>query len=170
MPQQNTLNPSSRSPVPCLWFSCHKKHHIFQVPVILELEVAMHQLLRQRASRLVQRRQDDIKDESSEFSSLSSQSILKVFIWMALLFFFFTFLWLQICKDDIQLWLIAHQNNTQRDCPVCVWLRQVKVYLAFGWWKLTGFLLVSVYTEILLRWAGEWFGGRVFLTPVRLNR
>ncbi|KTG36958.1 hypothetical protein cypCar_00016430 [Cyprinus carpio] len=42
-----------------------------KVPVILELEVAMHQLLRQRASRLVQRRQDDIKDESSEFSSLS---------------------------------------------------------------------------------------------------
>lgn len=40
----------------------------------------MHQLLRQQASRLVQRRQDDIKDESSEFSSLSSQSILKVFI------------------------------------------------------------------------------------------
>lgn len=39
----------------------------------------MHQLLRQRASRLVQRRQDDIKDESSEFASLSSQSILKVF-------------------------------------------------------------------------------------------
>lgn len=40
----------------------------------------MHQLLRQRASRLVQRRQDDIKDESSEFASLSSQSILKVFM------------------------------------------------------------------------------------------
>ncbi|PNI55368.1 PAXBP1 isoform 7, partial [Pan troglodytes] len=32
---------------------------------------------KQRASRLVQRRQDDIKDESSEFSSHSSQSILK---------------------------------------------------------------------------------------------
>lgn len=40
----------------------------------------MHQLLRQRATRLVQRRQDDIKDESSEFASLSSQSILKVFM------------------------------------------------------------------------------------------
>lgn len=40
----------------------------------------MHQLLRQRTSRLVQRRQDDIKDESSEFASLSSQSILKVFM------------------------------------------------------------------------------------------
>lgn len=51
-----------------------------KVPAILELEAAMHQLLRQRASRLVQRRQDDIKDESSEFASLSSQSILKVFM------------------------------------------------------------------------------------------
>lgn len=49
------------------------------MPAVLELEAAMHQLLRQRASRLVQRRQDDIKDESSEFASLSSQSILKVF-------------------------------------------------------------------------------------------
>ncbi|XP_051765291.1 PAX3- and PAX7-binding protein 1 [Ctenopharyngodon idella] len=47
-----------------------------KVPVILELEVAMHQLLRQRASRLVQRRQDDIKDESSEFSSLSSKAVM----------------------------------------------------------------------------------------------
>ena len=53
---------------------------MFQVPTILELESAMHQLLRQRAARLVQRRQDDIKDESAEFASLSSQSILKVFI------------------------------------------------------------------------------------------
>ena len=50
------------------------------MPAVLELEAAMHQLLRQRASRLVQRRQDDIKDESSEFASLSSQSILKVFM------------------------------------------------------------------------------------------
>jgi len=50
------------------------------VPLINELESAMHQLYKQRASRLVQRRQDDIKDESSEFSSHSSQSILKVFI------------------------------------------------------------------------------------------
>lgn len=49
------------------------------MPAVLELEAAMHQLLRQRASRLVQRRQDDIKDESAEFASLSSQSILKVF-------------------------------------------------------------------------------------------
>ncbi|XP_051539567.1 PAX3- and PAX7-binding protein 1-like isoform X1 [Myxocyprinus asiaticus] len=47
-----------------------------KVPVILELEAAMHQLLRQRASRLVQRRQDDIKDESSEFSSLSSKAVM----------------------------------------------------------------------------------------------
>lgn len=52
----------------------------FQVPLIIELETAMHQLFKQRAARLVQRRQDDIKDESSEFSSHSSQSILKVFI------------------------------------------------------------------------------------------
>lgn len=51
-----------------------------QVPLINELESAIHQLYKQRASRLVQRRQDDIKDESSEFSSHSSQSILKVFI------------------------------------------------------------------------------------------
>lgn len=49
-----------------------------KVPAVLELEAAMHQLLRQRATRLVQRRQDDIKDESSEFASLSSQSILKI--------------------------------------------------------------------------------------------
>ncbi|TRY83180.1 hypothetical protein DNTS_020676 [Danionella cerebrum] len=47
-----------------------------KVPVILELEAAMHQLLRQRASRFVQRRQDDIKDESAEFSSLSSKPVL----------------------------------------------------------------------------------------------
>ncbi|XP_051973876.1 PAX3- and PAX7-binding protein 1-like [Xyrauchen texanus] len=47
-----------------------------KVPVILELEAAMHQLLQQRASRLIQRRQDDIKDESSEFSSLSSKSVM----------------------------------------------------------------------------------------------
>lgn len=49
-----------------------------KVPLIIELETAMHQLFKQRAARLVQRRQDDIKDESSEFSSHSSQSILKV--------------------------------------------------------------------------------------------
>ncbi|KAL7983573.1 hypothetical protein Chor_000449 [Crotalus horridus] len=48
-----------------------------KVLLINELETAMHQLYKQRASRLVQRRQDDIKDESSEFSSHSSQSILK---------------------------------------------------------------------------------------------
>ncbi|XP_056592523.1 PAX3- and PAX7-binding protein 1 [Triplophysa dalaica] len=47
-----------------------------KVPVILELEAAMHQLLQQQASRLVQRRQDDIKDESSEFSSLSSKAVM----------------------------------------------------------------------------------------------
>lgn len=64
----------------CCCVKGHKRHRIFQVPAVLELEAAMHQLLRQRASRLVQRRQDDIKDESSEFASLSSQSILKVFI------------------------------------------------------------------------------------------
>lgn len=49
-----------------------------KVPLINELESAIHQLYKQRASRLVQRRQDDIKDESSEFSSHSSQSILKI--------------------------------------------------------------------------------------------
>ncbi|GAB1300421.1 PAX3- and PAX7-binding protein 1 [Apodemus speciosus] len=38
-----------------------------RVPLINELESAIHQLYKQRASRLVQRRQDDIKDESSEF-------------------------------------------------------------------------------------------------------
>ncbi|XP_042170059.1 PAX3- and PAX7-binding protein 1-like [Oncorhynchus tshawytscha] len=36
----------------------------------------MHQLLRQRACRLVQRRQDDIKDESAEFASLSSKAVM----------------------------------------------------------------------------------------------
>lgn len=71
--------PVTRSPT-LVWVRGHRKHHIFQVPAVLELEAAMHQLLRQRASRLVQRRQDDIKDESSEFASLSSQSILKVFM------------------------------------------------------------------------------------------
>ncbi|XP_051902776.1 PAX3- and PAX7-binding protein 1 [Hippocampus zosterae] len=47
-----------------------------KVPAIEELEAAMHQLLRQRASRLVQRRQDDIKDESAEFASLSNKAIM----------------------------------------------------------------------------------------------
>ncbi|XP_066507527.1 PAX3- and PAX7-binding protein 1 [Hoplias malabaricus] len=47
-----------------------------KVPAILELEAAMHQLLRQRAVRRVQRRQDDIKDESAEFSSLSSKAVM----------------------------------------------------------------------------------------------
>ncbi|XP_061596612.1 PAX3- and PAX7-binding protein 1 isoform X1 [Cololabis saira] len=47
-----------------------------KVPAVLELEAAMHQLLRQRAARLVQRRQDDIKDESSEFASLSSKAVM----------------------------------------------------------------------------------------------
>ncbi|KAF7653297.1 hypothetical protein LDENG_00085100 [Lucifuga dentata] len=36
----------------------------------------MYQLLRQRASRLVQRRQDDIKDESAEFASLSNKAVM----------------------------------------------------------------------------------------------
>ncbi|KAF4081957.1 hypothetical protein AMELA_G00146230 [Ameiurus melas] len=47
-----------------------------KVPAVLELEAAMHQLLRQRAMRRVQRRQDDIKDESAEFSSLSSKAVM----------------------------------------------------------------------------------------------
>ncbi|KAK7926172.1 hypothetical protein WMY93_008482 [Mugilogobius chulae] len=47
-----------------------------KVPAVLELETAMHQLLRQRASRLVQRRQDDIKDESAEFASLSNKAVV----------------------------------------------------------------------------------------------
>ncbi|KAJ3589177.1 hypothetical protein NHX12_010025 [Muraenolepis orangiensis] len=47
-----------------------------KVPTVLELESAMHQLLRQRAVRLVQRRQDDIKDESAEFASLSSKAVM----------------------------------------------------------------------------------------------
>ncbi|NWH54345.1 PAXB1 protein, partial [Fregata magnificens] len=47
-----------------------------QVPLINELESAMHQLYKQRASRLVQRRQDDIKDESSEFSSHSNKALM----------------------------------------------------------------------------------------------
>ncbi|KAG6934542.1 PAX3 and PAX7 binding protein 1, partial [Chelydra serpentina] len=47
-----------------------------KVPLINELESAMHQLYKQRASRLVQRRQDDIKDESSEFSSHSSKALM----------------------------------------------------------------------------------------------
>ncbi|KAM4620751.1 PAX3- and PAX7-binding protein 1 [Polymixia lowei] len=47
-----------------------------KVPTILELEAAAHQLLRQRASRLVQRRQDDIKDESAEFASLSNKAVM----------------------------------------------------------------------------------------------
>ncbi|XP_056415451.1 PAX3- and PAX7-binding protein 1 isoform X1 [Hyla sarda] len=47
-----------------------------KVPLINELESAMHQLYKQRAARLVQRRQDDIKDESSEFSSHSSKAVM----------------------------------------------------------------------------------------------
>uniref|UniRef100_A0A8C5N263 PAX3 and PAX7 binding protein 1 n=1 Tax=Leptobrachium leishanense TaxID=445787 RepID=A0A8C5N263_9ANUR len=47
-----------------------------KVPLINELESAMHQLYRQRAARLVQRRQDDIKDESSEFSIHSSKAVM----------------------------------------------------------------------------------------------
>ncbi|KAM6986286.1 PAX3- and PAX7-binding protein 1 [Aplochiton taeniatus] len=47
-----------------------------KVPTVLELEAAMHQLLRQRACRLVQRRQDDIKDESAEFASLSNKAVM----------------------------------------------------------------------------------------------
>ncbi|XP_040279134.1 PAX3- and PAX7-binding protein 1 isoform X1 [Bufo bufo] len=47
-----------------------------KVPLINELESAMHQLYKQRATRLVQRRQDDIKDESSEFSSHSSKALM----------------------------------------------------------------------------------------------
>lgn len=47
-----------------------------KVPAVLELEAAMHQLLRQRAARRVQRRQDDIKDESAEFSSLSNKAVM----------------------------------------------------------------------------------------------
>ncbi|XP_043927959.1 PAX3- and PAX7-binding protein 1 [Protopterus annectens] len=45
-----------------------------KVPVINELESAMHQLYKLRAARLVQRRQDDIKDESSEYSGHSSKA------------------------------------------------------------------------------------------------
>ncbi|XP_063249678.1 PAX3- and PAX7-binding protein 1 isoform X2 [Prinia subflava] len=47
-----------------------------KVPLINELESAMHQLYKQRAARLVQRRQDDIKDESSEFSSHSNKALM----------------------------------------------------------------------------------------------
>ncbi|XP_060090304.1 PAX3- and PAX7-binding protein 1 [Heteronotia binoei] len=47
-----------------------------KVPLINELESSMHQLYKQRASRLVQRRQDDIKDESSEFSSHSNKALM----------------------------------------------------------------------------------------------
>nr|XP_033806465.1 PAX3- and PAX7-binding protein 1 [Geotrypetes seraphini] len=47
-----------------------------KVPQVNELESAMHQLYKQRAARLVQRRQDDIKDESSEFSSHSSKAVM----------------------------------------------------------------------------------------------
>ncbi|XP_064413267.1 PAX3- and PAX7-binding protein 1 isoform X2 [Latimeria chalumnae] len=47
-----------------------------KVPLINELESAMYQLLKQRAARLVQRRQDDIKDESSEYSSHSSKALV----------------------------------------------------------------------------------------------
>ncbi|XP_059824681.1 PAX3- and PAX7-binding protein 1 isoform X2 [Hypanus sabinus] len=47
-----------------------------KVPLVNELETAMHQLLKQRATRFVQRRQDDIKDESSEYSSHSSKTAM----------------------------------------------------------------------------------------------
>ncbi|XP_059561575.1 PAX3- and PAX7-binding protein 1-like [Myotis daubentonii] len=45
-----------------------------KVPLMNELESAIHRLYTQRASRLVQRRQDDIEDESSEFSSHSNKA------------------------------------------------------------------------------------------------
>lgn len=47
-----------------------------KVPLVNELETAMHQLLKQQATRFVQRRQDDIKDESSEYSSHSSKTVM----------------------------------------------------------------------------------------------
>ncbi|GCB70578.1 PAX3- and PAX7-binding protein 1 isoform X2 [Scyliorhinus torazame] len=47
-----------------------------KVPLVNDLESAMHQLLKQRAARFVQRRQDDIKDESSEYSSHSSKTVM----------------------------------------------------------------------------------------------
>ncbi|XP_067849290.1 PAX3- and PAX7-binding protein 1 [Heptranchias perlo] len=47
-----------------------------KVPLVNDLESAMHQLLKQRATRFVQRRQDDIKDESSEYSSHSSKTVM----------------------------------------------------------------------------------------------
>ncbi|XP_063303810.1 PAX3- and PAX7-binding protein 1 [Pelobates fuscus] len=47
-----------------------------KVPLINELESAMQQLYKQRAARLVQRRQDDIKDESSEFSMHSNKAVM----------------------------------------------------------------------------------------------
>uniref|UniRef100_A0A4W3JF84 PAX3 and PAX7 binding protein 1 n=1 Tax=Callorhinchus milii TaxID=7868 RepID=A0A4W3JF84_CALMI len=47
-----------------------------KVPLVNDLESAMHQLLKQRATRFVQRRQDDIKDESSEYSSHSSKQVM----------------------------------------------------------------------------------------------
>ncbi|XP_060689719.1 PAX3- and PAX7-binding protein 1 isoform X1 [Hemiscyllium ocellatum] len=47
-----------------------------KVPLVNDLESAMHQLLKQRAARFVQRRQDDIKDESSEYSSHSNKTIV----------------------------------------------------------------------------------------------
>uniref|UniRef100_UPI00398ED117 PAX3- and PAX7-binding protein 1 isoform X2 n=1 Tax=Pristiophorus japonicus TaxID=55135 RepID=UPI00398ED117 len=47
-----------------------------KVPLVNDLECAMHQLLKQRATRFVQRRQDDIKDESSEYSSHSSKTVM----------------------------------------------------------------------------------------------
>uniref|UniRef100_H3AI15 PAX3 and PAX7 binding protein 1 n=1 Tax=Latimeria chalumnae TaxID=7897 RepID=H3AI15_LATCH len=55
---------------------CIQLCYILQVPLINELESAMYQLLKQRAARLVQRRQDDIKDESSEYSSHSSKALV----------------------------------------------------------------------------------------------
>lgn len=45
---------------------------LLQAPLIDSIEKTMHDLLKQRAQRLVERRQEDVKDQSDEFLALQT--------------------------------------------------------------------------------------------------
>jgi len=44
----------------------------FKAPIVESLEKQMHDLLKQRAQRWVERRQEDVKDQSDEFLALQT--------------------------------------------------------------------------------------------------
>lgn len=48
----------------------------FQVPLIDQLELRMHATLKQRSEQLIERRRQDIKDQSEELSPVSSQYVI----------------------------------------------------------------------------------------------